>query len=63
MDENKDKLISDIYYYPGGYGSVKNTYGDVVKKDSSSTLAYVKYWFKTPTYFNYFIWFTINSFL
>jgi len=23
MDENKDKLISNIYYSPGGYGSVK----------------------------------------
>ena len=32
MDENKDKLISNIYYSPGGYGSVKTTYDDVVKK-------------------------------
>ena len=29
-----------------GYGSVKNTYDDVVKKDISITLAYVKDWFK-----------------
>ena len=46
MDENKDKLISNIYYSPGGYGSVKNTYNDVVKKDFSITLDYVKDWFK-----------------
>ena len=45
-ETNKDKLISNICYSPGGYGSVKNTYDDVVKKDSSITVAYVKDWFK-----------------
>ena len=37
-----DGLIKKIYYDPGGYGSVQETYKDAKKIDSTITVANVK---------------------
>ncbi len=44
-NEDKDKIISEIYFDPSGYGSVKNTYTDARMKDRRITLKYVQNWF------------------
>ena len=41
-----DGLIKKIYYDPGGYGSVQETYKDAKKEDSTITVANVKDWFE-----------------
>ena len=41
-----DGLIKKIYYDPGGYGSVQETYKDAKKIDSTITVANVKDWFE-----------------
>jgi hypothetical protein len=47
MSEEKDKVISDIYYNEAGYGSIKTTYDDARLKNRSITLKYVQAWFNT----------------
>ncbi len=44
-NEEKDKVINDIYYNEAGYGSVKTTYTDARMKDKRITLKYVQEWF------------------
>ena len=41
-----DGLLKKIYYDPGGYGSVQETYKDAKKVDSTITVANVKDWFE-----------------
>ena len=38
----KDEIISKIYYYPSGFGSIKTTFEDARKKDKSITYDNVK---------------------
>ena len=44
-NEEKYKVINDIYYNEAGYGSIKTTYGDARLKDKRITLKYVQEWF------------------
>ncbi len=44
-NEEKDKLINDIYFEESGYGSVKTTYADARLKNNKITLKYVQEWF------------------
>ena len=44
-NEEKDKVINDIYFEESGYGSVKTTYADARLKNKNITLKYVKEWF------------------
>ncbi len=46
-DEEKDKIISGIYYNESGYGSIKTTYSDARLKNNKITLKYVQEWFRT----------------
>ena len=41
-----DGLIKKIYYDPGGYGSVQETYKDAKKVDSTLKVSDVKDWFE-----------------
>ncbi len=45
--EEKDKIISSIYYDESGYGSIKTTYSDARLKSTKITLKYVQEWFRT----------------
>ena len=49
MSENKQKIISDIYYDRSGYGSKKITLEDSRKKDKSITMADVEEFLKKNT--------------
>ena len=42
---NKATVISGIYYDKAGYGSIKTTWQDAKKKDSSITIKDVRDWF------------------
>ena len=44
--DNKDDIISSIYYDRSGYGSVQTTYQDAKKKDKTITVNDVKKWFE-----------------
>ena len=44
-DEDKNKIINDIYVNEAGYGSIKDTYIDARIKDNKITLKYVNTWF------------------
>ncbi len=44
-DEEKDKIINEVYCNEAGYGSVKTTYTDARMKDRRITLKYVQNWF------------------
>jgi hypothetical protein len=44
---SKDNIISKIYFDPGGFGSIKQTFEDARKKDKSFTLDDVKEFFRT----------------
>lgn len=44
--EQKDKIISDLYNDPAGFGSIQTTYKDARKKDKTITLKYVQDWFQ-----------------
>ena len=44
-DEQKDKVINDIYFEESGFGSIKTTYADARLKDKRITLKYVQEWF------------------
>jgi stalled ribosome alternative rescue factor ArfA len=44
---NKENVISQIYFDPGGFGSIKQTFQDARKKDNSITLDDVKEFFRT----------------
>ena len=43
----KEKIISKIYFDPGGFGSIKQTFEDARKKNKSITLDDVKEFFRT----------------
>ena len=43
--EEKDTIISNIYYNEAGYGSIQTTYSDARLKNPKITLKYVKEWF------------------
>ncbi len=45
LNDEKDKVINDIYFNEAGYGSVKTTYADARLKDKRITLKYVQEWF------------------
>ena len=44
---NKENVISQIYFDPGGFGSIKQTFQDARKKYNSITLDDVKEFFRT----------------
>ena len=44
--DNKDDIISSIYYDRSGYGSVNTTYQDAKRKDKTITVNDVKKWFE-----------------
>ena len=44
--DNKDEIISSIYYDRSGYGSVNTTYQDAKKEDKTITVNDVKKWFE-----------------
>ena len=46
ISDNKDDIISNIYYDRSGYGSVQTTYQDAKKKDKTITVNDVKKWFE-----------------
>ena len=41
-----DGLIKKIYYDPGGYGTVQETYKEVKKLDSTIKISDVKDWYE-----------------
>ena len=43
---NYDSAIEKVYYDPGGYGSVQETYKDVKKLDDTITINNVRDWFE-----------------
>ena len=43
---DKNKIISNVYFDPAGYSSIKTTLEDAQKKDKSITYNDVKEWFK-----------------
>ena len=43
----KNNVISKIYFDPGGFGNIKQTFEDARKKDKSITLGDVKEFFRT----------------
>ena len=45
LTEAKEKVISDVFYDPAGYGSVRTTYQDAHEKDPSITYQNVADWF------------------
>ena len=47
MDDDKDinKIISDVYYSPGGYASMSQTLADTKTKEKSIKMEDVKNWF------------------
>ena len=46
MSENKQKIISDIYFDRSGFGSRKTTLEDAKKKDKTITMKDVEEFFK-----------------
>ena len=46
MSDNKNDIISKIYYDRSGFGSISTTYKDAKEKEPSITLNDVKEWFK-----------------
>ena len=44
--DNKDEILSSIYYDRSGYGSVNTTYQDAKKKDKTITVNDVQQWFE-----------------
>jgi len=42
---DKNKIISNVYFDPAGYSSIKTTLEDARKKDKSITYNDVKEWF------------------
>ena len=46
MSNNKNDIISKIYYDPSGYGSIQNTWKDAHEKDPSIRQSDVKEWFE-----------------
>ena len=45
LTPQKEEIISKVYYDPGGYGSINETYKDAKEKDSSITLNNIRQWF------------------
>ncbi len=45
ISDEKDKIIHDLYYNKGGFGSIVNTHNQARQQDKSITIKYVKYWF------------------
>ena len=41
-----DELIKKVYYDPGGYGSIQDTFKEVKKLNSSVKLDDIKDWFE-----------------
>jgi hypothetical protein len=46
MSNNKNDIISKIYYDPSGYGSIQNTWKDAHEQDPSIKQSDVKEWFE-----------------
>ena len=46
MSNNKNDIISKVYYDPSGYGSIQNTWTDAHEKDPSIRQSDVKEWFE-----------------
>ena len=46
MSDNKNDIISKIYFDRSGFGSIQTTYRDARAKDKTITLNVVKEWFK-----------------
>ena len=46
MSNNKNDIISKIYYDPSGYGSIQNSWKDAHEKDPSIKQSDVKEWFE-----------------
>lgn len=46
MSDDKNDIISKIYFDRSGFGSIQTTYKDAKAKDKSITLSDVKEWFK-----------------
>ena len=46
MSDNKNDIISKIYFDRSGFGSIQTTYKDAKEKEPSITLNDVKEWFK-----------------
>ena len=46
MSDNKNDIISKIYFDRSGFGSINRTYQESKQKDKSITLNDVKEWFK-----------------
>ena len=46
MSDNKNDIISKIYFDRSGFGSIQTTYKDAKAKEPTITLNEVKEWFK-----------------
>ena len=46
MSDNKNDIISKIYFDRSGFGSIQTTYKDAKAKEPTITLNDVKEWFK-----------------